>query len=120
MNLRSKFAVTLATLTALVPAVAGAVTFLDTLNLVNTVLNAAIPMLITLALIYFFWGLISYIGSGDENKEKARDIMIYGILSLFVMVSIWGIIRLLQSTFKVTSTDPIIPKAIQLQGTGNY
>ena len=119
MNIRSKLAASLAIAVATVPAIAGAVTFLDTLNLVNTVLNAVIPMLITLALIYFFWGLISYIGSGDEDKAKARDIMIYGVLSLFVMVSIWGIIRLLQSTFKVTSTDPIIPKAIQLQGT-NY
>jgi CHASE3 domain sensor protein len=117
MNFSPKLAGALAIAAVTIPAVAGAVTFLDTLNLVNTVLNAVIPMLITLALIYFFWGLIQYIGSGDESKEKARDIMIYGILSLFVMVSVWGIIRLLQSTFKVTSTDPIIPKAIQLQGT---
>jgi hypothetical protein len=35
------------------------------------------------------------------------------------MVSIWGIIRLLQSTLKVTSTDPIIPKGIQIN-TGVY
>lgn len=116
MNFSPKIAGALAFAAVTIPTIAGAVTFLDTLNLVNTVLNAVIPMLITLALIYFFWGLIQYIGNGDEKKDAARDVMIYGILSLFVMVSIWGIIRLLQSTFKVTSTDPIIPKAIQLQG----
>ncbi|TSC62362.1 MAG: hypothetical protein Athens041674_525 [Parcubacteria group bacterium Athens0416_74] len=40
--------------------------------------------------------------------------MMYGVIAIFVMVSIWGIIRLLQNTFKVTSTDPIIPKGIQI------
>ena len=40
--------------------------------------------------------------------------MLMGVVTIFVMVSIWGIIRLLQSTFRVTSTEPVIPKTIQL------
>jgi hypothetical protein len=104
---------------AVIPGIAGAVTILDTLNLVNTVLNALVPIIISLALVMFFWGLVMYIVQlGNEEKRKeAMQLMIWGVIAIFVMVSIWGIIRLLQSTFKVTSSDPIIPKAIQLGRT---
>lgn len=100
------------------PAAAGAVTFLDTLNLVNRFLNALVPMIITLAIIYFFWGLASYLMKiGDGDRKKAIDTMIWGVVAIFVMVSIWGIIKLLQSTFKVGDTNPVVPKAIELSDT---
>jgi hypothetical protein len=102
------------------PALASAATLLDTLALANTFLNALIGLFITLAIVIFFWGLIKYLAtSGGENKSEGLTIMFYGIIAIFVMVSIWGIIRLLQSTFKVTSTDPVIPKGIQIN-TGTY
>lgn len=101
------------------PMMASAATLLDTLALANTFLNALIGLFITLAIVIFFWGLIKYLMEAGEKKSEGLQIMMYGILAIFVMVSIWGIIRLLQSTFKVTSTDPIIPKGIQIN-TGTY
>jgi len=103
----------------LFPGVAGAVTILDTLNLVNTVINALVPIIISLALVVFFWGLVMYLVKigDDAERKKGVSLMIWGVVAIFVMVSIWGIIRLLQSTFKVTSQDPIVPKAIQLGRT---
>jgi len=101
------------------PGVAGAVTVLDTLNLVNTVINALVPIIISLSLVVFFFGLVKYMMSlgKEESRKEAMQLMIWGVIAIFVMVSIWGIIRLLQSTFKVTSSDPIVPKAIQLGRT---
>ena len=67
-------------------------------------LNMLIPILIALALIAFFWGLVKYVwGAGGEGKESARGIMIAGITALFVMVSVWGIIRLAQNTLGINS-----------------
>jgi hypothetical protein len=104
----------LATLVVIAPALTGAATLLDTLGLANTFLNAAIGLMITLAIVVFFWGLIRYLLDVGEKKHEGLEIMFYGVIAIFVMVSIWGIIRLLQSTFKVTSTDPIVPKGIQI------
>lgn len=101
------------------PALASAATLLDTLALANTFLNALIGLFITLAIVVFFWGLIKYLTNAGEDKAAGLSIMFMGVVSIFVMVSIWGIIRLLQSTFKVTSTDPVIPKGIQIN-TGTY
>ncbi len=98
----------------LLPSFAAAATLLDTLALANTFLNAMIGLFITLAIVVFFWGLIKYLMNAGEEKSEGLQIMFYGVIAIFVMVSIWGIIRLLQSTFKVTSTDPVIPKGIQI------
>ena len=97
------------------PALVGVQTLLNTLALVNTFLNALIGLFITLAIVVFFYGLIKYLAGlkGDSGKEGIQ-IMMWGVIAIFVMVSIWGIIRLLQQTFRVTSTDPIIPKGIQI------
>ncbi len=96
------------------PALASAATLLDTLALANTFLNALMGLFITLAIVVFFWGLITYLVNAGEEKAAGLQIMFYGVIAIFVMVSIWGIIRLLQSTFKVTSTDPVFPKGIMI------
>ncbi|MDP2649000.1 MAG: hypothetical protein Q8P19_03845 [bacterium] len=101
------------------PALASAATLLNTLALANTFLNALIGLFITLAIVVFFWGLIRYLVNAGEQKSEGLQIMFYGVIAIFVMVSIWGIIRLLQSTFSVTSTTPVIPQGIQIN-TGSY
>lgn len=99
------------------PLAASAVTFLDTLNLINRFLNALVPMIITIAIIFFFWGLTQYLLKIGEDRQAAIQTMIWGVVAIFVMVSIWGIIKLLQSTFKVGDTNPVVPKAIELSDT---
>ena len=75
-------------------------------------LNGVIGLFITLAIVVFFWGLIKYIASGaSEGKSQGLSIMLWGIIAIFVMVSLWGIIRVLQSTFGVQNNQ-----AIPLQG----
>jgi hypothetical protein len=104
---------------ALLPTLASAATLLDTLKLANTVLNAAIGLFITLAIVVFFWGLITYLTSGGEDKAAGLNRMFMGVVAIFVMVSIWGIIRLLQITFQVQGNldDSQIPKGVQIDTT---
>ncbi len=53
-------------------------------------------LLIALALAYFLYGLTGYLSGIDEKKKKeARDVMFYGIIGLFVMVSTLGIINVI-------------------------
>ncbi len=65
------------------------------------ILNRLIPVLIALALVIFFWGLVKYIRSGKAAGGK--DIMIAGLVGLFIMVSVWGIIRIAQNTLGVSN-----------------
>ncbi len=101
--------------TLALPALASAQTLLNTLAFFNTVLNAAIGLLITLAIIAFFYGGIRYLFSNaSEAKADGLKVMLYGIITIFVMVSVWGLVRLLQSTFGVGNTTPVVPQGIQI------
>lgn len=95
------------------PVLAAAAGILDTINVVNRVLRAIVPMLITVALIVFIWGLIKYLMKiGDEKERQAGvQLMLWGVIAIFVMSSVWGIVRLLQNTFSVQQNEAIVPRA---------
>ena len=91
----------------LAPVLALAAETLD--NVVGTVGNiigALTPLVVALALLFFFWGLAKYIlAAGDESKQaEGRSIMIWGVVALFVMVSVWGLVQVLQQTFLGTTS----------------
>lgn len=85
------------------------------ISFVGDTINRLIPVVIALAVLTFFWGLVGYIfKAGGKGGAKSKDIMIAGILGLFVMVSIWGLIRLLQNTLGVSGAVPVtIPQVPQ-------
>ena len=69
---------------------------------VNQLLSLIIPVLITLAVVYFICGVIQYTVSTDEEAKKgARSKIIQGLIGLFIIVAFWGIIRLITNTFGV-------------------
>ena len=87
---------------------------LGTLALFNRILNGLVGLAILLAILAVFWGLIKWLfQNSSEAKSDGIRIMLYGVVAIFVMVSIWGIIRLLQNTFGVTQNTSITPAGIQ-------
>jgi hypothetical protein len=78
----------------------GAVSIGNIICEIGSWFNILIPFLIALAIVVFFWGVISYvIGADEEAKTKGRDKMIYGLIGVAVIVGLWGFIALLQNTF---------------------
>jgi uncharacterized membrane protein HdeD (DUF308 family) len=106
---------TLTAATLALPALASAASVYDLLALANNVLNAGIAILITAAIVAVFWGVVRalFAASADDKKNGIRTALM-GVVAVAIMVSIWGIIRLLQNTFSVTSTAPVIPQGVQI------
>jgi hypothetical protein len=71
--------------------------FTDLVNQVNAIINVAVPILIALGVLFFIWGLVQFIfASGDESaKDEGKRKMIWGVIALFVIVSVWGLVELL-------------------------
>lgn len=75
------------------------------------IFTLVVPIIMLLALIYFFYGLAKYIlsASSEDSKTEGRNIMIYGVIALFVMASVWGLVTFLQDTFGVNEgTAPVV------------
>jgi len=72
----------------------------DLITAVGGLINPLIVILVGVALLVFFWGLAKFIFrvGGDENAvEGGKRLMIWGLIALFVMLSVWGIIRFMQN-----------------------
>jgi len=70
------------------------------LGLVGGILKSLVPVLIGIALVVFIWNMIGFIANaGDEGKAKEyKQGMIWGIIALFVIVSIWGLVYFIISS----------------------
>lgn len=82
----------------------------DVLGLITTaktILTAVLPLIMTLAVVYFLWSTAQFIIAEGEKKNEAREHMVWGIIILFVMVSVWGLVAILDATiFGTTPTEP--------------
>lgn len=75
-------------------------------------LNYIVPALITIAVVYFIWGVISFMTSSDEEAKKmGRTKIINGLIGLFIIVAFWGIIGLVKRSFDIDNAtgDSIVP-----------
>ncbi len=79
----------------------------------GTIANMAIPIMITVALLFFFWGLITYVRGAGEDKGEGKKIMLGGIAALFIMVSIWGIVGFAQSALGINNVQTVTSPRVQ-------
>ena len=95
----------------LLPAVAFAqysVTNSSTLfDAVRSILNAVIPIIIALAVVYILWGIVqSFITASEDDRKKGHVKILYGIIALFIMISIWGLVNILVNTTGLNNQVP--------------
>ena len=84
--------------------VPGTITYI--LCMINSLLNTVVPLLIALGVIFFVWGVVSYMIGGDEEaKKKGRDKIIYGLIGLAVIIAMWGLVKILTNTFGVSTSS---------------
>src|SRR3989344_2854780 len=81
------------------------VTSIETLmSTILSLLNQLVPILVAIAVVWFLWGVVQFVTAGaDEEKRKGgRNTMIFGIIAIFVIVSVWGLVNILEGTFGLT------------------
>lgn len=78
-------------------------------------LGYIIPILITIGVLYFVWGVVTYmIGADEEQKTKGRDKIMYGLIGLAVIVAMWGLVYILTDTFGLREQNNLAPTPGQL------
>jgi hypothetical protein len=87
--------------------------FQSLIGSVQELIEMVIPLVIALGLLFFIWGLVQFIlASGNEEaKDEGKRRMVWGIIALFVIVSVWGLVGLLnQLTGIEQGVDVILPR----------
>ncbi len=101
----------------LVPAITSAQYFgeIDTFfgRVVGFINNVLVPLVFTLALFVFIYGMFNFFilnGENEGDRESGRDLMVSAVIGFVLMVSIWGIVNLVASgLFGTTTTPPPLP-----------
>ena len=70
--------------------------------------NTFIQILIAFAVIIIIYNVVRYILKSDAPEERATigKSILWSIVGLFVILSIWGLVRILTNTFRTDTTAP--------------
>lgn len=72
--------------------------------------NLFVPLVFALAFLVFILGVFQYLiaGAADAAKRKTGgQLILYSIIGFFVMISVWGLVRILTGTFRLDSSDTV-------------
>ena len=93
----------------------------DIIQIITGLALSVVPIVTALALLYFFWGIaISLFNTEDkEAMKKGRARMFWGLIAIFIIVSLGGILLLLQRTFFNSNLHAVTYGVPQGLPTGN-
>lgn len=83
---------------------------LDILIWIKCVITSVlIPLIFAVAFLFFLWNVLQFMRSAENTqKEEAKQRMGWGIIALFVMVGVWGIITILSGTLGIKASVPFL------------
>ncbi len=78
------------------------------------ILNPIILLLFAVSTVYFIYGVVKYLSldPSDSKRGEARDAIIWGLVGMLIMFSVYGLIGFVLTTFGVSPTEV---KFIKLQ-----
>lgn len=82
----------------------------------NTVL---IPFLLGIAFLFFIFNVIRFFvagGGNEDDRTKAKDLAIYGVLAFVIMVVFWGIVNLLAGSLGFAGKNVPTPDYLEKNG----
>lgn len=85
--------------------------FVGKLGRINQIiLNPLIVLMFSLALVVFIAGILQMIANSEseEARETGKRNIVYGIIGMVIMISVYGIIRFIINTFGLDSPGYIL------------
>lgn len=89
---------------------------------IQTILDILIPLIVTLAALVFFWGMVKFLYAVDDPKQRddGKGLMIWGVIALFIMISVWGFTELIASLFGINQGATIIVPSVPTPDGGGF
>ncbi len=75
--------------------------FKGLVSIFTDIIGTLVVLTFTLTFIVFLWGVVKgwiINGGSAEGVESGKNVVIIGIIAFVIMISIWGILSMLQSS----------------------
>ena len=71
------------------------------------IVSPAMLLVFSAGFVLFLWGLVVFIANPEEEARRKDGInhIIWGLVGMLIMVSIWGIIALIENTFGLSPAN---------------
>jgi hypothetical protein len=71
-------------------------------KIATLIINPLIVLGFVVATIYLFWAIVQMIAKSDSSDlEKNKKNVMYAVIGLFIMFSVYGILAIIKATFKI-------------------
>lgn len=86
-------------------------TFLNKVD--ELVLNPIILLAFAVSFLYFVYGIVKFLSSdvADKTRKESQDAILYGIVGMIIMFSVFGLIRFTLGAFGVSTGDSSLQNA---------
>ena len=78
---------------------------------IKALLNTIVPFHVGIAVFTVIWGIFGYISNSaeEEKRAEARQFILWGVIFIFFMLSIWGLVNILNNSFNLKKTPIAVP-----------
>jgi len=78
-------------------------TFAELVKTIIQLIDNFVAVGSALAVVVFLWGLVRYIYESQDTHSQARgrELIGWGLVALFVMVSMWGILAIMREALNL-------------------
>jgi hypothetical protein len=68
-----------------------------------------IPLIMVFATVVFLWGVLKILTAGgeEESLSEGKSYVMYGLIGLFIMSAVWGLVGIIGDTFGVKGANKI-------------
>ncbi len=72
-------------------------------RLVDLIINPLILLVFACGFFLFMWGLVKFLWNSREGEinDNGKSHMLWGIVGMFIMVSVYGILNIITGTFGI-------------------
>lgn len=81
----------------------------DVITRISSFADVVVYILVALAVVYIVYATVQYFvkgTTGDENRRAAGMQILWGIIGLAIIVSLWGLVNILLNTFATNTNAP--------------
>jgi zinc transporter ZupT len=75
--------------------------------IIGIINNVLVPLIFGVAFIVFLYGVFRYFilgAANEEDREKGKQLILWGLIGLVVMIAVWGLVLVVMRTFGLTTT----------------
>lgn len=87
------------------------------IRFVDLIVNPLIWLMFGISFLYFVYGIFNFLSldmnAVDKSRSEARNSIMWGIIGMIIMFSVFGLIKFVMDTFGISTGDIKSPDALK-------